>query len=112
MRSRNIKPNFFLNEDLAELSHTARLLFIGLWCFADKEGRFEWRPLRIKAAIFPYDEKVDIKKSLAELSSKGLIIQYGNDNEFGCVPKFSKHQRPHVREAESIIPKHQDTTKV
>ncbi len=41
MRSRNIKPDFFLNEDLAEVSHTSRLLFIGLWCFADRDGRFE-----------------------------------------------------------------------
>ena len=105
MRSRNIKPDFFLNEDLAEVSHTSRLLFIGLWCFADRDGRFEWRPLRIKAAIFPYDEKVDIKKALSELEGQKFILSYGKDKEFGYIPKFSKHQKPHPHEKASILPK-------
>ena len=32
-RARNIKPSFFLNEDIVELPCEARLLFIGLWFF-------------------------------------------------------------------------------
>ena len=38
-RARNIKPGFFRNADLAELTFEARLLFIGLWTLADSEGR-------------------------------------------------------------------------
>ena len=37
-RSRNIKPGFFKNEHLAECQPLARLLFIGLWTLADREG--------------------------------------------------------------------------
>lgn len=37
-RARNIKPSFFKNEDLADLNPFDRLLFIGLWCLADREG--------------------------------------------------------------------------
>jgi len=33
----------------------ARLLYPGLWMLADREGRLEDRPLRIKAEILPYD---------------------------------------------------------
>ena len=47
-RARNIKPAFFKNELLAELDAFDRLLFIGLWCLADREGRTEDRPKRIK----------------------------------------------------------------
>ena len=43
-RSRNIKPSFFMNEDIIELPYEARLLFIGLWTLADREGRLENRP--------------------------------------------------------------------
>jgi len=104
MRSRNIKPDFFLNEDLSELDPYARILFIGLWCYADREGRFEWRPKRIKAAIFPYEE-IDITCHLMSLHAMTLILQYNIDGDlFGVIPKFKKHQHPHPHEAKSRIP--------
>jgi len=43
MRSRNIKPGFFKNEIIAEMPTETRLLFIGLWLLADREGRLEDR---------------------------------------------------------------------
>jgi len=46
MRSRNIKPGFFMNELLPEIELLGRLLFIGLWLLADREGRLEDRPLQ------------------------------------------------------------------
>ena len=54
-RARNIKPGFFRNADLAELPIEARLLFIGLWTIADREGRMEDRPKQIKMELFPAD---------------------------------------------------------
>jgi len=47
-RSRNIKPGFFRNADLVELPVETRLLFIGLWGLADREGRMSDRPKQIK----------------------------------------------------------------
>ena len=44
MRTRLLKPGFFMNEELARLPVRARLLFAGLWCLADREGRLEDRP--------------------------------------------------------------------
>ena len=65
-RIRYLKPDFFRDEDLAELPHWIRLLYAGLWSIADKEGRLEDRPKRIKIDIFPYD-KVDICEGLDKL---------------------------------------------
>ena len=104
MRSRNIKPGFFENEYLAELPALTRLLFIGLWCYADREGRFEWRPKRIKAVILPYDD-CDIDAMLMSLHSMTFIDIYDTPNgKVGCIPKFKEHQNPHPHEAKSKIP--------
>ena len=59
-RIRYLKPCFFKDEDIASLPHQTRLLYQGLWVLADKEGRLEDRPKRIKAEIFPYEE-IDIE---------------------------------------------------
>ena len=105
MRARNLKPGFFKNELLAELSSQARLLFAGLWCYADREGRFEWRPKRIQAEIFPYENKCDINRLLMSLHEKKLIGKYNqNGNFYGFIPNFLKHQNPHPHEAKSTIP--------
>jgi hypothetical protein len=74
-RSRIIKPGFFRNEDLAELPAMTRLLFAGLWTLADKEGRLEDRPKRIRADVFPYDDLTgaDVHTMLHELAAGGFI---------------------------------------
>jgi len=103
-RSRNIKPGFFKNEKLAEVHPLGRLLFAGLWCLADREGRLEDRPKRIKAEILPYDD-CDIDKLLEELDQRQFICRYQvGGMTYIQVNKFSKHQNPHKNEAASTIP--------
>lgn len=103
-RARNIKPGFFKNEDLAELSPLTRLLFAGLWTLADREGRLEDRPKRIRAEILPYDDG-GVDEMLDELHQSGFILRYQVGNErFIQVLNFTKHQNPHCREQESMIP--------
>ena len=104
MRSRNIKPSFFKNEELSECSMAARLLFAGLWCLADRSGRLEDRPKRIKAEIFPYDP-LNIEKELSDLAAKGFIVRYSVDSSnYIQITNFQKHQYPHIKEPESTIP--------
>lgn len=104
MRSRNIKPGFFKNEELAECSPFSRLLFVGLWCMADREGRLEKRPLRIKAEIFPYDS-LDINGELTVLERKGFVKTYVVEGkEYLQVVNFKIHQSPHHTEAKSKLP--------
>lgn len=104
MRARNIKPGFFKNELLGELSPLGRLLFAGLWCMADREGRLEDRPRRIRAEILPYDD-CDVEALLGQLAEAGFIRRYEADgNRYICIPSFLHHQKPHSRERESVIP--------
>jgi len=104
MRSRNIKPGFFKNEEVADMPPLARILYQGLWCYADKEGRFEWRPKKIKAEILPYDE-VDINELLDVITCHGFVITFKlYDKTYGYIPTFLTHQRPHPHEAVSVIP--------
>ena len=104
MRARNIKPGFFKNEDLAECDLPSRLLFIGLWCMADREGRLEYRPKRIKAEVFPYDN-CNIEKLLKQLLDKNFLFLYTVNNEnYIQILNFKKHQNCHVKEVESTIP--------
>lgn len=104
MRARNLKPGFFKNDVLAECEPLARILFQGLWCLADREGRLELRPKRIKAEILPYDE-CDILSLLDQLVAKGFVVAYKYDGEFFLsIPTFTQHQNCHINESGSTIP--------
>jgi hypothetical protein len=105
-RARNIKPSFFRNEYLLNLSYAARLLFIGLWTVADREGRLEDRPRKIKLDLFP-DDDIDLDALLSELHhSEGNFIKRYEVNGKRCIQiiNFSKHQKPHKKETESELP--------
>ena len=103
MRARNIKPGFFKNEDLADCDPLARILFAGLWCLSDREGRLELRERKIRAEILPYD-KCNIRRLLNQLESKKFIIIYCvNGEDYIQICNFSKHQHPHIKEVASTI---------
>ena len=114
MRARNLKPSFFKNEDLALLHPLARLLFEGLWCMADRSGRLEDRPARIKAEVLPYDE-CDVEAFLWDLHEAGFIVRYEADaRRYIQVVSAEVHFYPHIREPQSTIPapdKHQSRTR-
>jgi hypothetical protein len=103
-RTRSIKPSFFKNEYLAECEPMARLLFIGLWTLADSQGRMEFRPLRIKAELFPY-ENCDILGLLKQLADKGFVRAYeSGDVRVLEIPTFGDHQRCHPDERDEGLP--------
>ncbi len=111
-RARNIKPGFLKNEELCELPPLARLLFAGLWMLADREGRLEDRPKRIKAECLPYDT-CDVDDLLWLLDERGFIIRYEvGEYRFVQIPKFSDHQHPHANETVSRIPELSEGCKV
>lgn len=103
-RSRNLKPGFFTNDDLGELDPLARLMFAGLWTLADRSGRLEDRPKKIKAEVLPYDN-CDAEAFLAQLAERGFILRYEvAGKRFIQVLAWDKHQNPHCKEAPSTIP--------
>lgn len=110
-RIRTVKPELFLDEDLGALPGDAALLFVGLWTVADREGRLEYRPGRLKAMLFPYRE-VDIPGLVSMLEAcsaseqrPGKVRRYqAGGVEYLHIPAFCTHQRPHPKEAASILP--------
>lgn len=102
-RARNIKPSFFQNEHLAEISPLGRLLFIGLWTLADYRGCMEWRPKRVKAQLFPY-ENCDVEKLAIKLDNSGFIRFYSEAQKLYIkIVNFEKHQNPHKNERDRPV---------
>ena len=80
MRIRTIKPDFWTDEIIGELSITSRLLFIALWNVADDQGNLMCSLKQLKIQTFPYDD-IDITFYLHELIKHQLIIPYVVDNK-------------------------------
>lgn len=94
-RIRTIKPEFWTDEDMSEVSEAACLLAIGLLNYADDEGYFNANPKLIKAAIFPIREQSgSIPVLMRELSSVGYISLFSSHDGkiYGLVNNFAKHQ--------------------
>ena len=103
-RARNIKPGFFKNYQLADLGPCCQILFAGLWCLADREGRLEDKPRLIKAELFPYYD-FDVNGGLTDLERCNFVKRYKyNGGSFIQVVNFKKHQSPHGTEKASTIP--------
>lgn len=112
-RSRNIKPGLFKNEILGESDPIYSLLFVGLWTIADKEGRLEYRPKKIKAEIFPYRFDLDVSLALAWLKHESFITVYGIDEDsYIQINNWRKHQLPHHKETDSTIPSLDEIKKI
>lgn len=94
-RIRTIKPDFWTSEQVMECSPTARLMFIGMWNFADDAGRMPFSPKSVKAKVFPADDisADDVRRMILELSSIGLVLIYSvADAEFLQITGWH-HQR-------------------
>lgn len=91
-RIRQIRPEFWEREEVAELPPWARLAFIGIWNFCDRLGRFHWRPRTLKVKIFPHDD-VDFAACLETLQQHNFVFQYTVDGEdYGVVVGWEKFQ--------------------
>lgn len=100
-RIRTIKPEFFTSEDIVGLSPMTRLLYIAVWCEADKEGRLVWKPVTFKLRYFPGDN-CDIQAMCQELVDAGLVVLYGSG--YAHIPTFAAHQHINPRESASQLP--------
>ena len=105
MRARNLKPSIFKNELLAVADPLFTLVFEGLWCLADREGRLEDRPAKIHFDVNPGRSFDGTGRALDWLAENGFILRYEvAGRRLIQVVNFTKHQNPHCKEAESTIP--------
>ena len=74
-RIRSIKPEFWASEQIGDCSSNARLLFIGIWNFADDRGVYPEKPKQLKAHVFPFDDITGAQVSgwIGELLRVGLL---------------------------------------
>lgn len=106
-RDRIIRAAFFTNDQVAALSMVARLLYIGLWTIADREGRLQNRPARIQVHLMPFDDGVDIKQELQALADGGFIHLYEVDGKkLIQIANWKKHVKKsiHWNETDSELP--------
>lgn len=105
-RNRMIKPQFWVSKTLMRVSRDARLMFIGLWNFADDYGILENSNRRILGEVFPYDENVsekDIKKWKDELLHEKLLMQVLYDgHSYLYIRSWEEHQKVAHRAKETI----------
>jgi hypothetical protein len=99
-----LKPDFWTDEKVVQLTDAAKLLFQGLWNLADREGRLEDKPVSIGFKVRPWDP-TRVPELLAELAAIGLIVRYQAEG-IDCilVPRLPIHQRMHPREMASKLP--------
>lgn len=94
-RIRTIKPSFWADEAVADLSRDARLLLIGLISSADDEGRFLASISAITGYVFPHDDiaPTKLRRWLDEIESAGIVRFYSvSRREYGAFPHWKKHQ--------------------
>lgn len=94
-RIRTVKPKFFDDLKIGKLSRDARLLYIGLWVFADDSGVVIGNSVWLKSKIYPYDQIQiqQFEKWIKELEINGFIYLFSYmDEEFIYLPTFSRHQ--------------------
>lgn len=93
-RIRSIHPGLFTDEAFMSASACGRLMIIGIWCEAWDDGVFEWKPITLKAKIFPVDN-VDTTEILAELERLSFVKKFtAGGKQFGAIRNFCKWQRP------------------
>ncbi|MGB9233874.1 MAG: hypothetical protein WCC04_05630 [Terriglobales bacterium] len=109
MHIRNVNPKIFLNYDLADAeATTGQPIFkalVGLWCHADREGRFEWNLRKLQVLIYPYTPTVDLTVILDVLLKQDVVRKYEvNGHTYGWLVTFKDYQYLANKEPDSILP--------
>lgn len=103
-RIRSIHPGLWTDEAFMGLSVHARLFLMGLWTEAFDDGVFEWKPLTLKARIFPVDD-VNVPDLLDELVTAGCIKRIDHAAKpAGAIRNFRKFQRPKTPNKSDLLP--------
>lgn len=102
-----INQLIFDNDTMGELAPLTRLLFAGLWCLADSEGRAEDKPRKLKKVIMEHDDvsSSQIDEMLQSLHDKRFIVRYStNGSNYIQLNNFNKYKNPILLRKQSQIP--------
>ena len=94
MRIRQVKPEFWKDARLADLSEGARLFYIGTWQLCDDSGWMRFDVANIAAELYPFDGRAARERRVARhteaLAALGRI--HLHDCGHAQVPKMPSHQ--------------------
>lgn len=110
MRARILRPSLFQNELLGAADPLATLLYEGLWCLADYDGRLEDRPAKIKGLVFPHRDcdvnaLLDMLASMRDDEGHAFITRYATETGKRLIQvsknadTFREHAKPHKDES-------------
>ena len=104
-RIRSVHPGMASDEIYMSMSIAAKAAWPLLWTECDDNGIFEWKPIVLKARIFPADA-VDFAIILAEWSELGCVRKIEVDGKpYGLVRNFRRCQRPKNPSYRFVLPK-------
>ncbi|MGE0422976.1 MAG: hypothetical protein AB7O88_11960 [Reyranellaceae bacterium] len=95
-RDRKIPSDFWTWEAVIDCAPMTRLLFIGLWNFADDFGVQPLRPRTIRMQVFPGDavDNDAVRAMIDELAAQGLVRIYEVDGvQYVAVIDWDQLQR-------------------
>jgi hypothetical protein len=95
-RNRTISPDFWTWEAVIDCAAMTRLLFIGLWNFADDYGVQPLRPRTIRLQVFPGDEIGNdaVRAMIDELAARQLVRIYEVEGlQYVAIADWAIHQR-------------------
>lgn len=103
-RMRSLRPDYFLREDMADVSLEAHFLLAGLQILADRDGRLKDQPRTIKAQVFPFRD-VDVDGALAELVRVRAVARYEVEGRrVIALLTWEDDQTPHPKETSADLP--------
>lgn len=94
MRIRQVKPEFWKDARMAELSEGTRLFYIGSWQLADDAGWIRWDVANIAAELYPFEVR-KARENRVNRYSQSLVAQkrlHIHDCGHAQVPKMASHQ--------------------
>lgn len=95
MRIRQVKPAFFKDARMAELTPDERLCYIGLWMLADDAGYLRWDPAEAALELYGYVARDERERAIADhlavLIAAGRVVNLECGHLF--LPTLTSHQR-------------------
>lgn len=96
-----IRPEFHTFDGICALSPQVRLLHIGLWHEADREGPLVRAP-KVSKRCYLLDIPFDVDGISSALITSGQVVPYGEG--LAHIPTRLRHQLVNAREAQSKLP--------
>lgn len=95
MRIRQVKPAFWSDATIAELSEKTRLFYIGLWMIADDAGWLRWNASEIARDLYGYEPRGRREKRVQDMFSElvGTERVVLEPCDHAVIPSLPGHQR-------------------